>query len=125
VWDEPTAIHVAGEIDIATADEFGAVLDRCQRDPLVHTLDLSAVDFFSAAGVRCVVARAWPDCPHPAIVASVAVRKVLDICGLELLLAPQRRQPASDARCRATRARRVTRSATDHGYVIGPAWEAD
>lgn len=84
---EPTAIHVAGEIDIATADEFEDVLVRCERDRLVHTLDLSGVRFFSAAGIRCFAAHGWSRCPHPAIVASPPVRKLLDLCGLEFLLA--------------------------------------
>lgn len=84
---EPLSVHVAGEIDIATAAQFADVLRRCEHDLLVHTLDLSEVEFFSAAGVQCFVDRQWHICPHPAIVASAAVRRVLALCGFEYLLA--------------------------------------
>lgn len=85
---EPMTVRVAGEIDIATAPQFSDVLRRCERDLLVHTLDLSEVEFFSAAGVQCFIDRDWPICPHPAIVASAPVRRVLGLCGFEFLLAP-------------------------------------
>jgi anti-anti-sigma factor len=83
-----TVIEVTGEIDVATAAEFRRALLMCDTDPIVRALDLSAVTFFSAAGVRCFVEADWPRRPHVGIIASCPVRRVLDLCGLTFLLAP-------------------------------------
>lgn len=85
-WREPGVLHVVGEVDQWTAPSFRAALIECDDDPCIHALDLTEVDFFSAAGVSCFVERAWPVRPHAAIIASGAVRQVLTLCDLEYLL---------------------------------------
>jgi anti-anti-sigma factor len=79
-------VVVAGEVDAATADEFGAVLAVCNADLTVAALDLSDVTFFSAAGVRSFVRHGWTTSGHPMIIASPAVRRVLSYCDVDLLL---------------------------------------
>lgn len=79
-------VEVAGEVDAATADEFGAVLAVCNADMTVAALDLSAVTFFSAAGVRCFVRHGWTTGAHPMIIASPAEGRVLTYCEVDLLL---------------------------------------
>ena len=81
-----TVLHVAGEIDVTTAPSFGRALDLCDRDPCLQALDLTGVTFFSAAGVRCFVRSGWPTQPHGLVIASPCVRRVLELCGLEILL---------------------------------------
>lgn len=89
VVDAATVIKVAGEVDLATTDDFRRALAVCDRDPVVRALDLSGVSFFSAAGVRCFVEADWPRRPHVDIIAAPPVRRVLDLCGLGFLLASQ------------------------------------
>ena len=83
-----TVIKVAGEVDVATTDDFRRALAVCDGDPVVRALDLSGVSFFSAAGVRCFVEADWSRRPHVDIIAAPTVRRVLDLCGLGFLLAP-------------------------------------
>lgn len=83
---EPMIVHVAGDVDAATAPGFSHALVLSER-PIVQALDLSGVTFFSAAGVRCFVERRWSIRPHPIVIASPAVRRVLDVVGLDHLLA--------------------------------------
>lgn len=83
---EPSIVHVAGDVDAATAEEFKDALRRCDADPLVHALDLRGVGFFSAAGVRCFAELDWPTQPHALIFASESVRRVLALCRMEFLL---------------------------------------
>lgn len=99
VRTEPSVVHVDGDVDAATAPAFRTALEICDSDPLVHSLDLSNVEFFSAAGVRCLVELEWPTRPHPQIVASRSVRRVLEICRLEFLLAPHGWEAAFDGWC--------------------------
>ena len=81
-----TVLHVSGEIDAAAAAEFSRTLRLCDDDHVVQALDLTAVTFFSAAGVRCLVEADWPWRPHVPLLASSAVRRVLGVCNLEWLL---------------------------------------
>jgi anti-anti-sigma factor len=83
-----TVIKVAGEVDVATSADFRGALLMCDFDPVVTALDLSEVEFFSAAGVRCFVEADWTRRPHVVIIASPSVRRVLELCGLALLLDP-------------------------------------
>jgi anti-anti-sigma factor len=87
VWRASTVLHVGGDVDAATAAAFRRALDVCDSDPIVRALDLTQVAFFSAAGVRCFVEADWPQRPHVGIVASPAVRRVLQLCDLDVLLA--------------------------------------
>jgi anti-anti-sigma factor len=96
VWRASTVLHVRGDVDVATAADFRRTLAICDADPIVRALDLAQVTFFSAAGVRCFVEADWPRRPHVGIIASRAVRRVLDVCGLEFLLAPHGWRDAFD-----------------------------
>lgn len=87
LWQEPGVLHVVGDVDSATATTFRTALHVCDDDPCIHALDLTEVEFFSAAGVGCFVERAWNVRPHAAIIASSAVRRVLTLCDMEYLLA--------------------------------------
>jgi anti-anti-sigma factor len=87
-WHDANVVYLAGEVDRATVPQFRRALERCDEDPVVQALDLTCVDLFSAAGVGCLVERGWPTRPHPTIIASPAVRRVLDLSGLERLLDP-------------------------------------
>ncbi len=79
--------RVAGEVDETTADDFAAALGAC-NGASVRTLDLSDVTFFSAAGVRSLVANGWTTDTHPFVIASAVVRRVLSACDLDFLLTP-------------------------------------
>jgi anti-anti-sigma regulatory factor len=79
---------VAGEVDATSAATFGTALDTCNSDPTTGALDLSEVTFFSIAGVRCFVDHGWTTRPHPIVIASRAVLRVLTLCDLDLLLDP-------------------------------------
>lgn len=85
-WREPGVICVAGEVDLWSAPAFCAALDACDADSCIHALDLSAVEFFSSAGVSCFIERAWTVRPHASIIASPSVRRVLTLCDMEYLL---------------------------------------
>lgn len=79
---------MAGEVDAASADTFGTALDGCNGDPTTAALDLTEVTFFSVAGVRCFVEHGWATRPHPIVIASRAVLRVLTLCELDLVLDP-------------------------------------
>lgn len=85
-WCEPGVLHVVGDVDEWTAPTFCEALIACDDDPCIQALDLSGVEFFSAAGVGCFVEQAWTIRPHAAIIASRAVRRVLTLCDMEFLL---------------------------------------
>jgi anti-anti-sigma factor len=86
IHTDGVVVRVAGEIDEATACQFGAALADCDRKA-ARELDLSGVTFFSAAGVRSLAANGWTTGGHPHVIASAAVRRVLAICDLESLVA--------------------------------------
>lgn len=83
---EAGVVAVRGEVDVDTLADFRRALERCGADPLVHTLDLTGVSFFSAAGAGALVEAQWTRRPHPVIIASEAVQRLVGICGLETLL---------------------------------------
>ena len=56
VSDQSIDVRVAGEIDIANADEFRAVLWAQPASPVTLRVDLAEVELLSAAGVRALVA---------------------------------------------------------------------
>ena len=85
-WEEPGVIRVSGAVDAHTRQTFIQALVAAETNPCVHALDLSGVEFFSAAGVACFVERGWPDRPHVLIIASRPVRRVLSICTMDYLL---------------------------------------
>ncbi|MBK5332238.1 MAG: STAS domain-containing protein [Ilumatobacteraceae bacterium] len=83
---------VRGEIDIASADQLGAALDKvAAEEPVV--LDLSAVDFMDSSGLAVLLRQSMRR--HDAGGAlqirrpSVPVRRLLLFCCLEHLLEPE------------------------------------
>ena len=86
IWTEPGVIHVRGDVDSSSELDFLAALKQCDEDPCIFALDLTAVEFFGTAGVRCFIQRQWPTRPHVPIIASRAVRRVLTMCDLEFLM---------------------------------------
>ncbi len=83
---ESGVVHVSGEVDSATVQFFRDVLRRCDLDPTVRWLDLSAVRFFSAAGVGALVAAGWCEHPPVRVIVSPIVRRVMVLCDLEFVL---------------------------------------
>jgi anti-anti-sigma factor len=54
--DGRAVVRIRGEIDIATAPEIQALLDRATRGDRPHVLvDLTAVDFMDCSGLRLLV----------------------------------------------------------------------
>lgn len=95
-----TDLVARGEIDLDTAhllSRCGTIAQRNHPQPLV--LDLSAVTFFSAAGLRALLTlrrNANPHAPLRLLGASPTVRHVLDLVGLTDTFgggAPEPRQP--------------------------------
>jgi anti-anti-sigma factor len=54
----PRVLTLGGEIDLATADELRAVLDRALADDPDVVVDLRAVTFIDAAGIRAFLGAA-------------------------------------------------------------------
>ena len=85
-------VAVDGEIDIATLSVFGEAVDACRRaggHELV--LDMSGVRFMDSQGLHMLIAadEAMREVGGSLAVASPspAVRRLLDVSGLELLVA--------------------------------------
>lgn len=86
-WENDRGVvHVSGDVDVVSAPQFHSILQVCDDDRFVIALDLTRVGCFSAAGVSCFVERGWLWRPHPIIIASRPVRRVLEVCDLDLLL---------------------------------------
>lgn len=79
-------LAVAGEVDAMTVGAFSTALAVCNDDTTIAALDLSAVTFFSAAGVRCFISHGWTSRAHPMIIASPMVLRVLAACDIDFLL---------------------------------------
>jgi anti-anti-sigma factor len=80
-------LHVSGELDLVSAEEFDEALRAVTGNVVV---DLAAVRFIDARGVD-VVAAAHERAAHQGARLSVInagpmARRVLEICGLEALL---------------------------------------
>lgn len=79
-----TTLYVDGDVDLATAGQLKAAADAAlDGSPLRVVVDLSRVNFFSAAGLR-VLLHLREDAYHAAVdvvlrAPSPAVRTVLDI----------------------------------------------
>ena len=62
--DRYVLVRVSGAVDISTAGQLAAGLDRAAIAAPAIILDLRAVDFFAAVGVSCVAARMSPTVPQ-------------------------------------------------------------
>jgi anti-sigma B factor antagonist len=96
-----TIVGVRGEIDVSNGDEVqSAILDSVTLDTRCVLLDLTSVEYFDSVGVRLsfdVDQRLSRQGIAFAIVrpASSYVRKVLDLCGAEQVLAMFDDRPAA------------------------------
>lgn len=87
---EWTVVAAAGELDLATADEYaGAVRERLAAGPVL--LDLAELEFMDSSGVRTLGAllrdaarEGWTLAVRPEIRPNV--RQVLDITGMSGVL---------------------------------------
>ena len=99
---------VRGEIDIASADELGAALERVPTEERI-VLDLSAVDFMDSSGLAVVLRQAMRrrDAGGELHIRqpSKSVRRLLVFCCLEHLLEPERPAEKSKRRGVAKRSR--------------------
>jgi anti-anti-sigma factor len=81
-------VFVAGELDLAVADQVGTAVRAHRDDADQLVLDLSEVSFMDSTGIRLLVAlreeglaSAW----LLTIVASPIVRRVIELCGLDAM----------------------------------------
>ena len=85
-----TAVVTArGEIDVATAEEFSAVLMAAARRAAQVVVDLSPLDFCDSSGVRVLVRAAREGGAPLQVVCppgNARVRRVLDVVGLDALV---------------------------------------
>jgi anti-anti-sigma factor len=76
----PDRMNVAGDIDLCTAPEFAEALAAHGPD---LDLDLSRCTFMDSSGISALVHAKTEGVPNLRVVeASLAVRRVLDLCGL-------------------------------------------
>ena len=51
----PRVLHVSGEIDIATADEFRVALEKVLSGGSTALIDMAGVSFIDACGLRVIL----------------------------------------------------------------------
>ncbi|HVM64031.1 MAG TPA: STAS domain-containing protein [Acidimicrobiales bacterium] len=84
VGAHPSVLHIAGEIDISTADQLRTALEEAlATDPKV-VIDLAGVTFFDATGLRVVlqVAAAQNGAGPVTLVNAERISRVLALVGL-------------------------------------------
>lgn len=84
-------ISLIGELDLATADDVEAELERVEAtDAASIVLDLSALTFMDSTGVRLLVnahARSRTDSSRLTLLrGGAAVQRVLELSGVDVLL---------------------------------------
>lgn len=79
-------VEVDGVVDLETIDVFRSALWTCDADHTVFALDLTRIRHFVDLGARCLVDLGWLQRPHPIVIGSAAVRRVLIAAGIEQLL---------------------------------------
>ncbi|WP_421118692.1 STAS domain-containing protein [Aquihabitans daechungensis] len=81
-----TVVHVAGELDAASAPELGDVLEAVGRDARMVALDLGATSFIDSAGIRVLVRSLWDiqdaGSTLRLVAASPAAENILRITGI-------------------------------------------
>ena len=83
--DGISRVVVYGELDIATVPRLRDALDEAVNGEAVTvTLDLSAISFIDSTGLHLLLSRAQADDPDRKlrVIASEAVRRVVDLAGL-------------------------------------------
>jgi anti-sigma B factor antagonist len=96
--DGSVVVHVAGEIDMASAPELrDALAEAVRRPPLRLTVDLAQVSFMDSSGLNALswVRRAAPDTEVVLAWPSRQCRQILEISGLDRVFTLE--PPAADA----------------------------
>jgi anti-anti-sigma factor len=83
--DSPPVLHVAGELDIATAGQLGAALERAVSADPALVVDLGDVTFVDAAGLHVIlqVAQRRNGGPPLVVLNAPRVAWLLEVVGLE------------------------------------------
>lgn len=93
--DRDTLVRPEGELDLATAAQLEAVLDRC-ADGRPLTVDLRGLEFLDCSGLRCLLELAARRKRLSVIPGDERVQRVIDITGVQdqLPLAARMRRAA-------------------------------
>jgi anti-anti-sigma factor len=81
--DPAPVVTVTGEIDLANADEFQAVLTDAAADSQTITVDLSLVSYCDSAAIRALFSAAADAKLHLVVPARGPITTLLGICGLD------------------------------------------
>ena len=79
----PRVLHLAGEIDIATADQLTAALARALSEGSPLVVDMAEVSFIDGRGLRAVVraAQSMNGCGPLVLVNARLVARLLELTG--------------------------------------------
>ena len=88
---EEVEVCLDGELDLATADPLGRLLDEIvQQRPATLAVDMARLSFLDSTGINCLVSAALTaasvDCKLVVRRPSATVVRVLGICGVDALL---------------------------------------
>ena len=80
----PRVLHVVGEIDLATVDQFRAALEGATRHGSTALVDLSEVTFIDAGGLRVIlqVAQAMNGGGPLVLVDAARVERLFAVVGM-------------------------------------------
>lgn len=78
---DPARLLVAGVVDISTVDQFGAALDRAGAHSREFVVDLRALTYLSAVGVRALWQR-QADIAAIVVTPASVVHQILSICDI-------------------------------------------
>ena len=53
---ERVELHLTGELDLSTVDEFEAAFDQVSREARMIVVDMSALGFIDSSGLRALIA---------------------------------------------------------------------
>jgi anti-anti-sigma factor len=84
--DDPFGLRLSGEIDMATAPALQEALIVALADGRPVTVDMRDVTFIDSSGLKVIVTAAAetdPDRPLTVMEPSAAVRRVLELFGME------------------------------------------
>ena len=100
--EDRAVLGVRGEVDVLTAPTLGALVDAVlDQGHRFVVLDLAELDFMDGSGLRVIASaarRLTPDAGEVAVRSpSRAVRRMLDLAGLEALVCLERPEPVPPA----------------------------
>ncbi|WP_063821733.1 STAS domain-containing protein [Nocardia pneumoniae] len=83
---EVDVVIVHGEVDMASAPRLQAALDEAQRGGKPLVVDMSEVEFLGSAGLSVLLVASEAEQAPLRVVASDAVRRPIELTGLDKLL---------------------------------------